>query len=94
MAGYAMFLVKVTDPGWVEPYMGKVEALVASHGGRYLARGPGARIEGELDTDVVVIIEFPTTGDAQAFHDDPEYAGILQQRLAGSVSHGWVVDAV
>jgi hypothetical protein len=29
-----------------------------------------------------------------AFHDDPGYADILQQRLAGSVSHGWVVDAV
>jgi uncharacterized protein (DUF1330 family) len=94
VSGYAMFLVKVTDPGWVEPYMGRVEALVASHGGRYLARGPGTRIEGELDTDVVVIIEFPSTEAAQAFHDDPAYADILQQRLAGSVSHGWVVDGV
>jgi uncharacterized protein DUF1330 len=38
MAAYAVGLYNMQDRSWLPAYQGKVTALIAKHGGRYIAR--------------------------------------------------------
>ena len=73
------FLIADAIPHDPEAYRasGYLEAAVrtaAKHGGRYRARGGDLRVlEGDWDLRRVVIIEFPTMADLEAWYADPEY---------------------
>ena len=38
MSVFVVDRVEITDPAWIEGYIPAVEALVESHGGKYLVR--------------------------------------------------------
>lgn len=62
MSVYVVRRVMITDPSWVEGYIPAVEAIVESHGGKYLVRSPETDVvesNGEA-SNVVAVIEFPT----------------------------------
>ena len=69
MSAYLIADIKVTNDGWVPEYAASVHELVHKHGGRYLSRsGHVKTIEGKpLETSLIAIIEFPSTGAAEAF---------------------------
>ena len=76
MAAYMLAVCEITNmtPGMKE-YAQKSAALVAKHGGKYLIRGPQAEnYEGEvLEGKLVVLSEFPSMADLQAFLTGDEY---------------------
>ncbi len=86
MAAYVIGYVTVTDPSWIEDYIPKVQAMVESHGGRYLARAPELeQLEGPGDPpSVAVILEFPSMAAAKQWYDSAEYLPQRQARQAGS----------
>ena len=89
MTAYMVFDVTVTDRSWQDRYLEPTAALVAKHGGRYVALGPPERIEGDRETpSALVIIEFPSVEAAKAWHADPAYRPL---RRAGSVSEALLV---
>ena len=94
MAYYSVVEVTPTTDAWVGDYVGPVTALVAQHGGRYLARTAShERLEGAGDdAGLRVIIEWPTKEAAQAFMSDPAYKPHLDARTAGSVSHHFLIE--
>ena len=96
MAAFVVGRVEITDPSWVEGYIPAVEALVESHGGKYLVRSP------EMDVvesngkapDVVVVLEFPTREAAQGFYRSAEYQPWLEARKAGAKTELILVDGL
>jgi uncharacterized protein (DUF1330 family) len=86
MAAYAIGHLEMRDPSWVQEYGPKTAALVAKHGGRYLVRGrPIERLEGAGPLpSLLVVLEFPSLEQAQAWYNDPEYAPLITLRQTGA----------
>ncbi|MGI9626496.1 MAG: DUF1330 domain-containing protein [Longimicrobiales bacterium] len=94
MTYYSVLEVTPTADEWVSDYVGAANALVAKHGGTYLARTAShERLEGEgKDAALRVVIEWPSRGAAVAFMEDAEYAPHLKARTAGSDSHHFLIE--
>ncbi len=86
MKCYAIVQLNIHDESWIAGYGAPVTALVAKHGGRYLARTTDIRrLEGDGEPpNFVAVLEFPSHEAAMAFYDDPEYQPHLEARLGGA----------
>ncbi|MEM9603492.1 MAG: DUF1330 domain-containing protein [Pseudomonadota bacterium] len=95
MAYYSVLAVTPTSDDWIPDYIGPANALVAQHGGTYLARTANhERVEGDGDDAALrIIIQWPSRDAALAFMQDPAYAPHLKARTAGSVSHHFLIEA-
>ncbi|MFM9937714.1 MAG: DUF1330 domain-containing protein [Novosphingobium sp.] len=93
--GYVIAEVDVHDPAEFAAYRAGVPAVVAQFGGRYVARG-GAIIgvEGETPTGRIVMVEFPSMAQAEAFVRSAEYAPVAAIRHRTSSSRLFVVEGV
>ena len=93
MSHYSVLEVTPTRDEWIPGYISAVNAIVAAHGGKYLARTAShERLEGEGDDAALrIIIEWPTREAAHAFMSDPAYASHLEARTAGSNSHHFLI---
>lgn len=96
MTYYSVLAITPTSDEWVADYIAPVNALVAKHGGKYLARTPNhERVEGEGEEVALrVIIEWPTKEAANSFMTDPDYAPYLKSRVEGSNSHHALIEGV
>ncbi|MBV7334999.1 DUF1330 domain-containing protein [Chloroflexi bacterium TSY] len=95
MTYYSVLAVTPTTEEWIPDYIGPANALVAKHGGKYLARtATHEQIEGEAqDAALRIVIEWPSKEAALAFMSDPEYVPHLEARTAGSVSDHFLIEA-
>ena len=87
MPAYLIADIEVTDPTAYEEYRKQVPALIAAHGGRYLARGGSTTVlEGSWTPKRLVILEFRDMAALKAFHASPAYGPLaeLRQRNARS----------
>lgn len=86
MKCYAFAELDVTDPSWVRDYIANVTPLVEARGGRYLSRtSQVTRVEGErTPLPGVLLIEWPSREDAEAFYDSDEYRPYRDRRQAGA----------
>lgn len=96
MTTYITANLSITDPSWVEDYIPAVHALVAKHGGRYIAQSTEVtRVEGDGEVpSVSVIIEFPDRASAEAWYNDPEYRPWLDARQAGSTGDALMFEGL
>jgi uncharacterized protein (DUF1330 family) len=94
MPVYLIADVKVIDDSWIPDYAANVHDIVHKHGGKYLSRSANiTNMEGDpLDTTLIALLEFPSWEAAQAFADDPDYAGYKQARIDGTVSKFNIID--
>ena len=94
MAYYSVLAVTPTTQDWIPDYIAPANALVAQHGGRYLARTANhERLEGEGENAALrIIIEWPSKSAAEAFMSDPAYLPHLKARTAGSDSHHFLIE--
>ncbi len=89
--GYLVARVHVTDAQQYGEYVKVAGGITAKYGGRYLARGGRtATLEGPGVTDRLVIVEFPSFEQAQAFYASPEYAAARKIR-AGAAEASFVL---
>ncbi len=81
MAAYLLVDCKVTDASRSEEYKRLAPPAIARYGGRYLARGGETIVlEGGWQPNRVVVLEFPSLEQAQAFYDSPEYVAARAAR--------------
>jgi len=76
MAAYMLAVCNITNPKpEMKLYAEKSAALMRQHGGKYLVRGkPAENHDGDLlKNPVVILTEFPTMEDLQAFIKGDEY---------------------
>lgn len=93
MAYYSVLAVTPTAEDWIPAYLPAANALVAQHGGKYLARTAShERLEGEGEAALRIVIEWPSKEAAVAFMNDPAYKTHLEARTAGSESHHFLIE--
>lgn len=64
-----------------ETYRMRAAPVIAKYGGRYLARNGEVRVlEGEWHPRTMVVVEFPSLEQAEAWYRSPEYAHALEVR--------------
>jgi uncharacterized protein (DUF1330 family) len=87
MTAYLIADIEVTDPAGYEEYKKRAPAIIAAHGGRYLARGGSSDVlEGTWQPRRTAIIEFPSLTAIKAFWSSPEYQPVraIRERCAQS----------
>jgi uncharacterized protein (DUF1330 family) len=99
MAAYIIGLGRSAPRGtaWAKEYRPKAAALVAKHGGKALIGSDSTPrlLEGAKEPPLaVVLLEFPSLEQAQAWHDDPDYAPLKQLRQANLDMEVFVVERV
>ncbi|WP_026960369.1 DUF1330 domain-containing protein [Aliagarivorans taiwanensis] len=94
MAYYSVLAVTPTSQDWIPDYIGPANALVAKHGGKYLARTDShQRLEGEGEEVALrIVIEWPSRQAALDFMNEPEYLPHLKARTEGSISHHFLIE--
>ncbi|TAM61863.1 DUF1330 domain-containing protein [bacterium] len=86
--GYVLAEIDVTDPQGYEAYKKLSSQAVAAHGGRFLVRGGEAvQLEGTRGPNRIVILEFDSPQQAQAFYDSAQYQEAAAVRRRASVSN-------
>ena len=94
MEVYVIANVRPTDPGY-EAYKEPAAASVASHGGRYLARGGRLEVlEGDWRPTRLVILEFDSYDRAKEWWESQEYAPLKKLRQDTAVSELVLVEGV
>lgn len=93
MAGYVIAQMTVTDPDAFADYPGQAGATVAAFGGRYVVRGGDIdRREGDWAPGRVVIIEFDSVEQAQAWYDSQIYEEAKALRIRSTMSSLMIVE--
>jgi uncharacterized protein (DUF1330 family) len=73
MKAYLVLDFSIGDLRGFLPYVDAIPAFIEKHGGRYVVRGVEPTImEGDWTPERIVILEFPSRGDATAFLEDPD----------------------
>ena len=79
MPAYLISDVTVRNPEAFETYRTRAAKAIARYGGRYLVRGGDIQLlEGRWEPRMLVIVEFPSVGQARAWYKSPEYAVALE----------------
>lgn len=95
MKTYLIADISVHDMEKFNEYRQLVPEIIAKHGGQYLVRGGKSEVkEGRWQPGRLVVIQFPSRKEAQAFLDDPEYAPIAQIRWAAAKTNLVLVDGL
>ena len=93
MSAYVIAEVNVTDPDQFAEYRKLVPATIEKYGGRFVVRGGTVETkEGGRSPARMVVIEFPSSDQAKAWLNSPEYAGPKAIRHSTSTSTMWVVE--
>ena len=95
MAAYIIVHIDVHDPVRYETYRAMAPASIRQYGGRYLTRGGAIEVlEGDWTPKRLVILEFPSVDQAEAWINSPEYAAPRKMRQKASRSNVVVVEGV
>ncbi len=95
MPAYLIADIEVTDPVGYHEYKKRVPAVIAAHGGRYLARGGASEVlEGTWRPKRSAIIEFPNLVSMKAFWESPEYQPLREIRERSAKSNLVVIEGL
>jgi uncharacterized protein (DUF1330 family) len=85
MTAYAIGFATLRSTEWQQEYGAHMPALTAKHGGKLVVRSAPKALEGAPpQPEAVVVIEFPSAAQAQAWYDDPEHTRLKALRQAGA----------
>jgi len=93
MAAFVIAAETIKDEALFAEYREKVPATVQAFGGRFVVRGGKLTVlEGEWPHSRLVIIEFPSRAEAEAWYRSAEYQKIIALRHKSSVGNVIIVD--
>ena len=93
MKAYLVLDLTIHDFAGFRPYIAAIPAFIAKHGGRYIVQGEVPTVkEGDWSPERLVILEFPTRADAEAFLADPETQPLFEIRHRATLSRLILVD--
>ena len=95
MPAYLINDMEVLDPQGLDEYKKLSPATVTQYGGKFLARGGETKqLEGDWQPKRLVILEFPSIEQAQAWINSPEYAAPRKMRQKAARSNIVVVEGL
>lgn len=78
---YLIVDITISDPEAFKEYVARVPAIIDKHQGQYLVRGGAAEVkEGDWQPQRLIVLEFPSRANAEAFLQDPAYAPVAALR--------------
>ena len=93
MPAYVVAMMSIEDADTYRKYTDRTPPLVKKYGGKFLTRGePISCVEGEVYDGRMVLLEFPSKSDADAWYADPEYRGAMRYRQAASTMHRLLIQ--
>ena len=93
MSAYVVARIEVTDGDRYQEYVKATPAILARYGGRFIARGGQiTTLEGPLETRRVVLIEFPSAEQAQAWYHSQEYQDVKKLRQGTATASIITID--
>ena len=93
MPAYVVAMMSVHDADIYRKYTDRTPAVIKRHGGRFLTRGePVTSLEGTSYEGRMVLLEFPSRANVDAWFADPEYQEAMKYRHAASTMHVLVVQ--
>ena len=93
MPAYVVAMMSIEDPDIYRKYTDRTPPIVKKYGGRFLTRGePISSVEGEAYDGRMVLLEFPSKSDVEAWYADPEYQSAMKFRHAASTMHRLLVQ--
>ena len=82
MPAYLVGRGKILDQAKVDAYGAAAMPIVEKYGGKMLAAGPSVRnLEGPKPDGDLIVIEFASREQAEAFWDDPNYQEVAKLRV-------------
>jgi uncharacterized protein (DUF1330 family) len=95
MAVYAVVNIWLSDPDRYAKHREEAPATIARYGGKYLARGGAVEVlEGDWDSQRLVVLEFESTERFHEWYDPPEYAPLRQLRSEATDSEFVIVEGL
>ncbi len=95
MPAYLIARVHVKDPAAYDEYRRLAAAAIEKFGGRYRARGgTTVTLEGEDETNRVVIVEFESLERAKEWYRSPEYQKAIAARTGCATGQFIVVEGI
>ena len=90
---YMIVEIDVKDPEAYKAYTDATPGVIAKHGGEFIVRGGRVDAkEGTAPRGRVVVVRFPSYGQALAFYDSEDYAELLALRLSLTDSRAFIVE--
>ena len=78
-------MMTIKDPETYKQYTSRTPPIVQKHGGKFLTRGEEITcVEGQDYEGRMVILEFPSKADVEAWFADPDYQEAMTFRHAAS----------
>ncbi|MEP0146507.1 MAG: DUF1330 domain-containing protein [Paracoccaceae bacterium] len=85
MPAYVVSMMTINDPETYKQYTSRTPPIVKKYGGKFLTRGEEITcIEGQNYDGRMVILEFPSKADVEAWFADPDYQEAMTFRHAAS----------
>ncbi|HEY1753610.1 MAG TPA: DUF1330 domain-containing protein [Caulobacteraceae bacterium] len=93
MKAYLVLDFSIRDLPGFRPYIAAIPAFIGKHGGKYIVRGVQPTVmEGDWAPELMVILEFPSRRNAEAFLADPEAQSLFAVRHRTTHSRLVLVD--
>lgn len=95
MTAYMLVRMNVTDMEQYREYTKLTPAILAKYGGKFIVRG-GEKItlEGDEETNRIVVVEFPSVDAAQDFYSSDDYQAAKKVRERAATGQFVVVEGV
>ena len=85
MPAFVVSMMSIHDAETYKKYTDRTPPIVKKYGGKFLTRGePYTCVEGQNYDGRLVILEFPTKADVEAWFNDPDYQEAMTFRHAAS----------
>ena len=95
MKGYLIARVNVTDPEKYKNYVALSPAAIAAFGGKFLTRGGNVEtLEGEKETNRMVVVEFESLEIARQFYHSEQYTIAKAERAGAAEGQFIIVEGI
>ncbi len=95
MAAYWIVDNEITDQDLFNEFAGRIRGSMEAHGGKFLVRGGATQvIDGDRTPHRVVVVEFESMEQAQAYANSPEYQELVAIRDRSSITTAFIVEGL
>ena len=95
MPAYMIARINVNDMEQYQQYIKLSPATIEKYGGKFIVRGGDVvTLEGEEETQRVVVLEFDSVEQIQTWYNSPEYQEAIKAREGAASAQFIVVNGV
>ena len=90
--GYVIAETEITNPEAFREYGAKVGPTLAAYNAKLIVRGKAGAKEGPIPVGNIIVIEFPSLADAEAWYSSAAYKEIIPLRQRAANTRLFIVE--